>query len=240
MNVTPHHQGHGHESLSSPPPTHPHPSSPTVRSRPGPRSGCRSDQAAQLESRFCKPRAGKDHGRQGKVIASSSLNLDMQSSYRLQRRSRYLEGQSCLRWKRFLRLAVLDRIGVLSVRDRGRNYMTHGAFLWPSDSLGELRSLPASLSISVSRERRFRLAQEVQRFTVGPRGVRTTVGIPGTGLYHTEHHGTGTKRRRSRKTASSSTSSEPEDPLSPDFFKRLALPKSEEEFVDGVRQFHRW
>jgi hypothetical protein len=90
------------------------------------------------------------------------------------------------------------------------------------------------------------------KVTVGPRGVRRTVGIPGTGLYHTTHTGYGSKtanRRPSRKTSQAGRAAaerptspagpfpRPEDRLSLGFFKRLMIPKREEHFVDGMREF---
>jgi tetratricopeptide (TPR) repeat protein len=90
------------------------------------------------------------------------------------------------------------------------------------------------------------------KVTVGPRGIRKTVGIPGTGLYHTTHSGYGSKtanRRPNRKTSNSGKAAaerptspatpvpRPEDRLSLGFFKRLMIPKREEHFVDGMRQF---
>lgn len=90
------------------------------------------------------------------------------------------------------------------------------------------------------------------KVTVGPRGVRRTVGIPGTGLYHTTHTGYGSKtsnRRSSRETSQAGKAAaerptsaagpvpRPEDRLSLGFFKRLMIPKREEHFVDGMREF---
>lgn len=74
------------------------------------------------------------------------------------------------------------------------------------------------------------------KVTVGPRGVRKTVGLPGTGVYWTEHSGYG-KSGRSRTSASPAPTVRPEDRLSLGFFKRLITPQSEEDFVDGMRQF---
>lgn len=74
------------------------------------------------------------------------------------------------------------------------------------------------------------------KVTVGPRGVRNTVGIPGTGMYWTEHSGYG-KRRRPRNAAPPAPAVRPEDRLSLGFFKRLVTPQSEEDFVDGMKQF---
>ena len=75
------------------------------------------------------------------------------------------------------------------------------------------------------------------KVTVGPRGVRKTVGIPGTGMYWTEHSGYGKRRRRSRNAAPPAPAVRPEDRLSLGFFKRLVTPQSDEDFVDGMKQF---
>jgi tetratricopeptide (TPR) repeat protein len=86
------------------------------------------------------------------------------------------------------------------------------------------------------------------KVTVGPRGVRRTVGIPGTGLYHTTHTGYGSKSSSRKKSPAGRGAAagpapaappvaRPEDRLSLGFFKRLMIPKREEHFVDGMRQF---
>ncbi len=79
------------------------------------------------------------------------------------------------------------------------------------------------------------------KVTVGPRGVRRTVGIPGTGIHYTTHsgYGSGSARGLSGRQAAPAAApvSRPEDRLTLGFFKRLFTPKSEEHFVDGMRQF---
>lgn len=77
------------------------------------------------------------------------------------------------------------------------------------------------------------------KVTVGPRGVRKTVGLPGIGLHYTEHTGYGKKRRRSRPSPPLAPTVRPEDQLNLGFFKRLAIPQGEEDFVDGMRAFVR-
>ncbi|MCH7751686.1 MAG: DUF4236 domain-containing protein, partial [Planctomycetes bacterium] len=72
------------------------------------------------------------------------------------------------------------------------------------------------------------------RYTVGPRGRRTTFGIPGTGLFYTTTSKRGTSRRStSRKQPSRET--DVEYGLTMGFFRRLITPKNQEAFVDGCR-----
>lgn len=82
-------------------------------------------------------------------------------------------------------------------------------------------------------------------YTVGPRGRRVTVGIPGTGLYYTQTDRTG----RSARSGSSARAARPSlpqpataaptvsapDRLHPGFFKRLVTPADEKELIDGLR-----
>ncbi len=77
------------------------------------------------------------------------------------------------------------------------------------------------------------------KFTVGSRGKRATMGIPGTGLFYTttlpSSGGSG-----GRKNGSSATPAVPsvraEDRLTLGFFKRLITPDDEEALVDGCRE----
>jgi tetratricopeptide (TPR) repeat protein len=67
------------------------------------------------------------------------------------------------------------------------------------------------------------------------RGVRKTVGIPGTGAYYTTHRGYG-QRRSHRTSQPPAPTVRPEDRLSLGFFQRLVTPQGEEHFVDGMRE----
>jgi len=74
------------------------------------------------------------------------------------------------------------------------------------------------------------------KYTVSPRGNRSTVGIPGTGLFYTVKD-PGGARHGVRRVAES-----PAVPvsqrLSLGFFKRLLTPAAEQGFVDGLRAIH--
>ena len=61
------------------------------------------------------------------------------------------------------------------------------------------------------------------KYTISPRGNRSTVGLPGTGLFYTVHDRPGGARVPQR------------DRLSLGFFRRLVTPADERGFVDGLR-----
>ena len=61
------------------------------------------------------------------------------------------------------------------------------------------------------------------KYTISPRGNRSTVGLPGTGLFYTVHDRPGGARVPQR------------DRLSLGFFRRLVMPADERGFVDGLR-----
>lgn len=75
------------------------------------------------------------------------------------------------------------------------------------------------------------------KVTVGPKGVRRTVGIPGTGAYWTEHTGYGKSRHRSGNSSPPAPTVRPADRLSLGFFQKLVTPRSEQDFVAGMREF---
>ena len=81
------------------------------------------------------------------------------------------------------------------------------------------------------------------KVTLGRRGTRTTIGLPGTGLYYTTLH-SGKKRAspKSKKPATPQYESLTREEiikkkLTLNFLSRLFLPKSEENFVDGLKAF---
>ena len=74
------------------------------------------------------------------------------------------------------------------------------------------------------------------KFTIGRRGPRTSLGIPGTGLFYTHTYGSGNKRKKTRKKSSHTPSVLPKDRLTLGFFKRLVTPDDEEALVDGCRE----
>jgi len=75
------------------------------------------------------------------------------------------------------------------------------------------------------------------KVTIGPHGKRTSMGIPGTGLFYTKTYGKGKSDagRRAAATPVVPTVSA-EDKLTLGFFKRLVTPKEEEVLVDGLRE----
>lgn len=82
-------------------------------------------------------------------------------------------------------------------------------------------------------------------YTVGPRGRRVTVGLPGTGLYYTQHERVG--RAAGARARGGSVSGGGEAPVRPgvapagrlqlSFFRRLVTPAGERELVDGLREY---
>ena len=74
------------------------------------------------------------------------------------------------------------------------------------------------------------------KYTVGGRGRRATVGIPGTGLFYTQQLSGGGSRRSRRGSAGADTVAvRPQDRLTLGFFKRLFTPDDEAALVDGCR-----
>ena len=73
------------------------------------------------------------------------------------------------------------------------------------------------------------------KFTVSPRGRRTTMGIPGTGLFYTATSSRG-KGKRGGGSTPPEPAARPETRLSMGFFQRLVTPQEEEDFVDGCRE----
>lgn len=75
--------------------------------------------------------------------------------------------------------------------------------------------------------------------TVGRRGVRRTVGIPGTGLFYTTTSGGSRRSGRGSGKGVGHAADEPlvnpSDRLNLSFFRRIVTPKREEHFVDGMR-----
>jgi predicted Zn-dependent protease len=71
------------------------------------------------------------------------------------------------------------------------------------------------------------------KYTISPRGRRTSVGIPGTGLFYTSR---GSGRRADRRTAPPMPEVPPDRRLTLGFFRRLVTPKREEALVDGCRE----
>lgn len=67
------------------------------------------------------------------------------------------------------------------------------------------------------------------KYTVSPRGNRSTVGIPGTGLFYTV---------QDRKTPAVRSGPTTRDKLSLGFFRRLVTPPEEKALVDGLRALH--
>ena len=74
------------------------------------------------------------------------------------------------------------------------------------------------------------------KFTFGTAGTRGTVGIPGSGLYYTEHNPL--DRRRGKRGSPAPEGESAADRLDLGFFRRLITPPGEEAFVDGLRQIH--
>ncbi len=76
------------------------------------------------------------------------------------------------------------------------------------------------------------------KYTIGSRGQRATLGLPGSGLFYTT---TLNSNRRSRsRNKNSSRDAAPtvdiRDKLNPGFFKRLFISEGEEGLVDGCRE----
>ncbi|MBN1557891.1 MAG: DUF4236 domain-containing protein [Lentisphaerae bacterium] len=82
------------------------------------------------------------------------------------------------------------------------------------------------------------------KHTISSRGRRTTVGIPGTGLFYTTTGSTGGRAgQASRGRKAGAPAAPAKDPgcaeagrLTLGFFKRLVTPAGEEAFVDGCRE----
>jgi tetratricopeptide (TPR) repeat protein len=74
------------------------------------------------------------------------------------------------------------------------------------------------------------------KFTIGRKGPRTSLGIPGTGLFYTKTYGSGNKSKKARKKSSHTLSVLPKDRLTLGFFRRLITPDDEEALVDGCRE----
>ena len=82
-----------------------------------------------------------------------------------------------------------------------------------------------------------------RKYTVGPRGTRRTVGLPGSGLFYTEENrwgsnrgsNRGSKERGGGRGASSPAPPEPENKLELGFFDRLLTPENEKELVAGCK-----
>ncbi len=75
------------------------------------------------------------------------------------------------------------------------------------------------------------------KFTVGPRGRRTSLGIPGTGLFYTTTGSQSVSKTDVPAGAEPATPVvPPESKLTMGFFKRLVTPDEEEAFVDGCRE----
>lgn len=75
--------------------------------------------------------------------------------------------------------------------------------------------------------------------TLGSRGVRRTLGLPGTGFYYTEHSSWNSSSGRALSNGSRGGQgyASTEDRLTLGFFKRLITPKDERAFVDGLKAF---
>lgn len=83
------------------------------------------------------------------------------------------------------------------------------------------------------------------KYTISPLGNRTTLGIPGSGLFYTEKHGRSRSRgpepldeplRRFMADRPRGRGPEPhEDPLDLGILKRMVVPAEERAFVDGLR-----
>jgi len=78
------------------------------------------------------------------------------------------------------------------------------------------------------------------KVTLGTHGVRSTVGIPGTGLSYTHKAGAGRKKRSRRRSVSEPVSeavwcNDP-DSLDMGFFKRLFTADDEESLIDACRE----
>lgn len=68
------------------------------------------------------------------------------------------------------------------------------------------------------------------KYTISPRGNRSTAGITGTGLFYTVHD------RKTRQSGSTPAVSVPKNNrLQLGFFQRLLTPPDEKQFVDGIR-----
>lgn len=74
------------------------------------------------------------------------------------------------------------------------------------------------------------------KFTVGSRGKRATMGIPGTGLFYTTPLTGGKSRKRRSSYSAAPPTVSPKDRLTLGFFKRLVTPDDEEALVDGCRE----
>lgn len=75
--------------------------------------------------------------------------------------------------------------------------------------------------------------------TVGSRGVRQTVGLPGTGLWYTDHS-SGKNQRSRRSTPRSQIAEQPtiESTLNLGFFQKLLTPAKEKSFIEGLKALH--
>ena len=67
------------------------------------------------------------------------------------------------------------------------------------------------------------------KYTVSPRGNRTTAGITGTGLFYTVHD-----RKSQRGNNTPTAAVHKRDRLKLGFFQRLMTPPDEKQFVDGI------
>ncbi len=81
-------------------------------------------------------------------------------------------------------------------------------------------------------------------FTIGSRGIRKTIGIPGTGIYYTKLSGWGGKSKSSKvreekfsKAQQANQTDLLKERLTLGFFKRLIVPPEEQAFIDGLREY---
>ncbi len=74
---------------------------------------------------------------------------------------------------------------------------------------------------------------------MGSRGVRQTLGLPGTGLFYTKHSAWSSNPGKGQKgkTSPGFSPRASTDRLDLGFFKRLFTPKDEQAFVDGLKAF---
>ena len=76
------------------------------------------------------------------------------------------------------------------------------------------------------------------KYTFSPRGNRTTVGIPGSGLFYTVQE-PGADRTRARRGSGSEARRSVESRLELGFLQRLLASADEKAFVDGLLALHR-
>ena len=74
------------------------------------------------------------------------------------------------------------------------------------------------------------------KLTLSKRGLRSTAGIPGTGLYYTKEHATG--RRGGGQGDSSEAGLPVESKLNKGFFARLFMPAEDKVMLDACKAFH--